>query len=72
MSAALLIVALLELSASSTGLPNPIAIENEKPSTADWDITTPAPDREIEGYASATSVNRGEAIELFVSTQDPR
>jgi hypothetical protein len=51
---------------------NPIVIENQKASNADWELTNPAPEREIEGYASATSVNRGDAIEVFVSTRDPR
>jgi hypothetical protein len=45
-----------------------VAAENRKPGTADWEIATPALSREIEGYASRTSVNGGEAIDLFVST----
>ncbi|PYR15906.1 MAG: hypothetical protein DMF98_28615, partial [Acidobacteria bacterium] len=44
---------------------NPIVIENQKASNADWELTNPALEREIEGYASATSVNRGDAIEVF-------
>src|SRR5262249_1813137 len=51
---------------------NATVIENERPGTADWEITRPALAREIEGYASATSVNGGEAIDIFASTQDPR
>jgi len=50
---------------------NPIARENERPGSPDWEITSPALDREIEGYASATSVERGDPIDLFVSTADP-
>ena len=49
-----------------------IAIENQKAGTADWEIRAPALAREIEGYASKTSVNGGEPIDLFVSTRDPR
>jgi len=49
-----------------------VAIENQKAGTPDWDIRTPALAREIEGYASKTSVNGGESIDLFVSTPDPR
>jgi hypothetical protein len=49
-----------------------IAVENLKAGTADWDLRTPALAREIEGYASKTSVNGGESIDLFVSTRDPR
>jgi N,N-dimethylformamidase beta subunit-like protein len=49
-----------------------IAIENQRPGTRDWEIVTPALHREIEGYASKTSVNAGDAIDLFVSTSAPR
>jgi hypothetical protein len=34
-------------------------------------LTDPATNREIEGYASATSVNRGEDIRLYVNTSEP-
>ncbi|BAZ42139.1 Ig domain protein group 1 domain protein [Calothrix sp. NIES-4101] len=50
---------------------NPIIIENIKPGTKDWQLTNPARNREIEGYASLTSVNRGDKIKLFVNTKDP-
>ena len=50
---------------------NCIAVENERPGTGDWKLDRPATAREIEGYASATSVNRGDTIELFVSTHAP-
>ena len=33
-------------------------------------LTDPAL-HEIEGYASATSINRGETIRFFISTGDP-
>ena len=46
--------------------------ENAKPGTTDWEVTHPAMNREIEGYASATSVEAGEPIELFVSTSADR
>ncbi|MEN3364165.1 MAG: hypothetical protein V7606_1439 [Burkholderiales bacterium] len=41
--------------------------------TADWLIADQdyAANREIEGYASATSVNRGDSISLYVNTTDP-
>ncbi len=45
-----------------------IALENQKPGTANWLLTNPAPNREIEGYASLTSVNRGGQINLLVNT----
>lgn len=54
-----------------TGRNNPTIIENIKPGTTDWQLTNPATKREIEGYASLTSVNRGDEIKLFVNTKEP-
>src|SRR5436309_1684514 len=68
----LVILALFEPPVSPSSVARPIVIENQKPATGDWEITNPALDREIEGYASATSVNRGDAIDLYVSTRDPQ
>jgi hypothetical protein len=50
---------------------NLVQRENMKPGSSDWTLTRPAANREIEGYASATSVNRGEQIRLYVSTSEP-
>jgi hypothetical protein len=50
---------------------NPIARENQKAGTADWELGNPATKREIEGYASLTSVNVGGEIKLFVNTKEP-
>ena len=50
---------------------NVIQRENEKQGTTTWQRRDPASNREIEGYASATSINRGESIQFFVSTTDP-
>ncbi len=50
---------------------NPIVVENLKPGDASWKLVSAATNHEIEGYASATSVNRGEGIDFFVSTTDP-
>jgi hypothetical protein len=47
---------------------NPVVLENQKPGNADWGLTNPATGREIEGYASLTSVNRGGQIALLVNT----
>jgi len=47
---------------------NPTSDENLLAGTADWALVNPATNREIEGYASATSVNGGDAIDLFVNT----
>lgn len=45
-----------------------IIIENERSGTSSWKIDNPATKREIEGYASHTSINKGEYINLFVNT----
>ncbi|HJR77449.1 MAG TPA: N,N-dimethylformamidase beta subunit family domain-containing protein [Nitrospiraceae bacterium] len=50
---------------------SPIQRENARPGTEEWRLTRPAMNREIEGYASRTSVNRGERINLLVHTSDP-
>jgi cellulose synthase/poly-beta-1,6-N-acetylglucosamine synthase-like glycosyltransferase len=47
---------------------NPIQVENRKSGTTDWILTRPARHHEIEGYASRTSVNRGDTLRLFVNT----
>ncbi len=48
---------------------NPIVLENRNPGTTSWqfDIDHKAEHHEIEGYASATSVNKGASINLMVS-----
>ncbi|HZS92903.1 MAG TPA: N,N-dimethylformamidase beta subunit family domain-containing protein [Chloroflexota bacterium] len=45
--------------------------ENSLPGTLSWRISTPSTHHEIEGYASATSVNRGGTIDFFVNTVAP-
>lgn len=55
----------------STAPLNPIQIENRKPGTSDWILAKPARNHEIEGYASATSVNQGETIRLYVHSAAP-
>jgi uncharacterized repeat protein (TIGR01451 family) len=47
---------------------NETAVENTNPGTSSWQLTNPALNREIEGYASLTSVNVGSSISFFVST----
>ena len=48
---------------------NPIVLENRNQGTTSWqlDIDHKATNHEIEGYASATSVNRGGSINFMVS-----
>src|SRR5215475_1570754 len=50
---------------------NPIQLENAKAGTTDWNLDNPSSSREIEGYASAVRINRGESIRFFVSTSSP-
>ncbi len=47
---------------------NPIDGENQQPGTTEWMLTTPAKAREIEGYASTTSLAAGESLSLYVNT----
>ena len=51
--------------------PNAIVRENQLAGTTGWKLTEPATNREIEGYASATSVNHGDRIRLYVNTKAP-
>src|SRR6266446_6425698 len=59
---------------------NPIVTENALPGTRSWWATQDpvshvwqgeAVNHEIEGYASATSVNRGESLTFYVNVADP-
>ena len=45
-----------------------IGIENNKLGSTAWQLTNPAVNGEIEGYASATSVNKGSSIDLYVNS----
>ena len=47
---------------------NAVGAENARTGTRDWLLDRPATAHEIEGYASATSVQRGESIALYVNT----
>src|SRR3954463_14052229 len=50
---------------------NVIQLENAKPGDADWQLTALSDTPTVEGYASATSVNRGETIRFFVNSSAP-
>jgi hypothetical protein len=52
-------------------VPSPSDLERGHGATHAWQLARPAAQRQIEGYASQASVNRGETIELFVNTSDP-
>lgn len=47
-----------------------ITEENARPGQSDWVLTDPA-DHEVEGYASATSIQRGEPLRLYIHSTDP-
>src|SRR3569833_4480790 len=49
---------------------NPVQMENALSGTPGWELSNPAVNREIEGYASLTSVNIGGTIAFSVSTTD--
>jgi hypothetical protein len=48
----------------------PTTAENARAGTSDWRLSDEAKNNEIAGYASATSINRGESIDFFVNTTD--
>ena len=70
---ALFLLPLLLLTVGATPEPstpgNPTALENARPGTRNWGLSKPATNREIEGYASASSVDPGESLPLHVSTK---
>src|SRR5207244_1274389 len=49
---------------------NVIEDENLQSGTTAWQLTNPADNRQIEGYASLTSVLAGGDINVFVNTRD--
>ena len=58
------------LQAQGPPFSNPVQKENRQPGTTAWQLSNPAEAREIEGYASLTSVPVGGNISLFVNTAD--
>src|SRR5579883_1478702 len=58
-----------EIAKAQSGGSNPTATENQKTGTTAWQLANPATNRQIEGYASLTSVNRGGSIQFFVNTK---
>ncbi len=60
----------METVSEAPGDSGPVFLENQKPGTADWRLSCPAINREIEGYASATSIAYDELLQLFISTSE--
>ena len=48
---------------------NPLQIENARPGTGSWRLSSEALGQ-IEGYGSATSINLGETIRIYVNTAE--
>ena len=46
--------------------------ENKKLGTSEWILQKPARNREIEGYASHTSINKGEDIKFYINTHSEK
>ncbi len=67
---ACLLLALALLVTPARADANVIQDENARPGTPNWRLFDPARQHEIEGYASRTSVARGDTIRFFVSTPD--
>lgn len=63
----------LRMRASATTNNNPTFFENQQPGTFNWQIALPGYSRsddsslQIRGYASATSINKGEAITFYIT-----
>ncbi len=51
---------------------NRIQLENELPGSPDWILSKPAVNREVEGYMSRTSVQKGESILLYYSLNNSK
>ena len=60
---------LLATHANAAPTVNPIVTENQLPGTTDWQLTRKANDTvgQIKGYASATRVNKGAALNFYIS-----
>ena len=50
---------------------NTVFLENQKPGENTWYLSHANVGHTIEGFASATSVNRGQTIKLYVNTTQP-
>jgi Abnormal spindle-like microcephaly-assoc'd, ASPM-SPD-2-Hydin len=68
-SAALLVNAALQLTATHAASTNPITLENQQAGSTGWqfDDYNKATNHQIEGYASLTSVNQGGQVNFMVS-----
>jgi len=51
--------------------PNPVQVENQRPGTPGWAVLQPSRAGEIQAYAGADSINRGQEVQLHVSSNSP-
>src|SRR4051794_12783800 len=64
----LIALATLLAGAAPAAAQNPIVVENQQPGSTGWHLDdNKATNHEIEGYASAASVNKGGSISFMVS-----
>src|SRR5258706_6291428 len=69
----LLTGAALQFASPTAAASNPIVVENQQSGTDQWQIGLPGYTRsndsasQIKGYASATSINKGESITFYVT-----
>lgn len=61
-----------ERGAARSGRTAGIAAENRRAGDRGWELSNPATEHEIEGYASAASVAAGDSLGLHVSTRSGR
>ena len=61
----------LVIGTGSAWAQNVVQLENAKRGDADWQLSATSDTPTVEGYASATSVNRGETIRFFVNSAAP-
>lgn len=50
---------------------NDIQYENQLSGSPEWILSSPAMNREVEGYMSKSSINKGQSIKLFYSVNEP-
>jgi len=55
----------------SNRMMNVIQIENQLSGSPEWILSSPALNREVEGYMSKSSINKGQSIKLFYSVNEP-
>jgi titin len=69
LSTVVFVAALLALGPSGSRAQNPIVLENQNAGSTQWQISRSSTDAvgQIKGYASATSINKGDSITLYVS-----